>query len=539
MLIKEGKAVVGLNNVAAAETRVEQGASKITKEAKRAEAELDRFAKTTTRINTTPLERYHAQLQRLDQALNRGKISQETYARAVMRANAELHKAREAASSVAGPGPLQMVGAMAAGYLTLSRAVGVVADAFRHARQQSEGALGTLRGLDDERRALAQLAIGEKPGTLTTDLKRADAAAMASGASRATSLRVLHAAKSMGFEQDFEEVMGMHPILDASAGSVIAGKVRQMTGNKHTPRQLANILIEAGKPSEVDAETLAGPMAIALEGGRRIGATAEQTAAMLSAATIFYAGRGEDQSEGKTGAARVAGDRIRAFSHKVATRLPEVAAKQPDLFGAFEAVRGLSDIDRAEFLQENEEIASIYESYLQFREQGLRTLSKVKEAGAAPPESDNIAQGLRIRAADPTSRAAIELNRAEITREAGLEGGLGVSTAERKSLTAIDEAGLVKAGFGVGARGGYEQGKQLAEFLGLDPQAGRLTARMGGAIGLTFDYTPLGQLTRLFTNNANDARLQRELLQQIRDRLSPDTGGVGRAESAGARAPLN
>jgi hypothetical protein len=542
MLIKEGKAVIGLERVAEAEKKVERNAGGITKEAKKAEAELDRFAKQTTRINATPIEKYRTQMERLNTVLDRGSISQGTYTRATARARAELAESTAIQSTYA----TQLV-QIAATYFTLSRGMGQVTAAMRHARQESESGRGSLVGLDDARRKLAQLATDMPAGSLAQMESRADRAAMGSGTGRDTAHEVLFQAHSYGFEKNYEEVTGLNPIIDAKAGSTIYGKVRQMTGGRDSGEAITNMLIEAGKPSEVDAETLAGPMAIALEGGRRIGGGARQTAAMLSALTKYYAGRGEDQGEGKSGAARVAGDRMRAFAHKVATRLPEFAKTSPDWIESFEHVRGMKDVDRADFLKENEEIASVYEAYNEGRSTVLDIETKIgTAAGMTGSQWSNISKGQAIRRQDPKSNAAIQLNRAQIQKDIERENAYGIdqawrevaknkvsSIADRHRLDSGQRYALDKAA--EMAITGQGTPQTIAESAGLG--AGLMTLLQGGALNAAGQplNTNSGQMDLLKKNNELNAAIL-EVLVEIKNLR--ESGGT-QAIQAQALAPLN
>jgi hypothetical protein len=292
----------------------------------------------------------------------------------------------------------------------------------------------------------------------------------------------------------------------------------------------------------VDVETLSGPMAIALEGGRRIGANDAETMTLLSQAAAFYAGRGEDQGEGKTGAARVAADRMRAFSHKVATRLPDFAASKPGLFASFEHVRTMHPADRAEFLQENEEIASIFEVWLEARQQAEKLLPKVVRAGDETRGQDNVSLGLAIRQADPASRAAIEINRAEIAKEIAREKKLGVASAKSATQGARAEESGYAGGLNFLQQSGAAAGADLARNLRANERNTRVAAGFGATLATLFSGSSnageaVGALYAFFRELNSRTDEQTRVLEQIRDGSA--TGGVGRSESAAASAPLN
>lgn len=547
MLIKEGRAIVGLQSVDKAAEKVVLTTTKIGREAKKADGDLEKFVKRIQQLNASPLDKVRGQIAQLETAFAKGKISLLDYTQAKTRLVAEekavqaamsgtnqklqeqakyfaiaeqrnkdydaaLTAAAKKGSAIYAQSVKQRIDAdkkaadaqkqsfgsdaygqltqFAAGYITLARAAQFAGDAFRHAKEENRAALDSMRGLDPTRQGLAQLAIGQAPGTLGKWQSRADAAAIASGAPRSVAYQALHTMETYGQLNKYEEVMGAHPLVNAASGALIATKVREMTGKSHEFRPLLNMLIEAGKHSAVDAETLAGPMAIAMEGGRDIGGSAAQTASVLSVLTTYFAGRGDDAGEGKTGAARIAGDRMKTFAHKVGTRLPDLAKQKPDWIGAFEAVGKMSPGEQQEFFEENQELRAAFTAYWDSRARNREVYKATDSAGAAPLATDNVSQGLAIRAADPKSRATLKNVRSKLKQEVATENNLGISFANADAASAEAQAAAHRTGLNFWQRFGVYMAAGTAANLNMSPETtlaagkwgGNLATVMGGGI---------------------------------------------------------
>lgn len=528
MRMKDGRLAVGLDALAAKEEKVEQGLGKIGRGAKQAEAELDRFAKRTTAINATPLEKYQTQMQRLDQALARGKISQETFARAATRAGDALRRAGEAQKSSLQADALGQIKSFAAGYLTLSSAVRLVGDAFRHARQESQEALSSLRGLDDPRRKLVQMA--ESPEQLTAMLQRADAAAVQTGVDRATAYDVLFQAESFGFSQDYEKILGANEVINAGAAAQLAGKVRTMFGGKITGEQAINMALAAGKPSEVDAESIAGSLAMALEGGRRVGATPDETFAWVSALSAAFK------------SPQVAADRIKAITNR--------AAQHPELRGAggmteiMQRLVAMPEEERAEILKNDQETNAAFEAMLEFHPLREKIEAEVRQARLASGTADApLAQGMRNVLGSDKSAASLAVRRAEILKEISKENQLAVAEADRQVAIDRMKAAGHDAGMGVFQRFGMDKGARAAAAMELGPGAVAGMAGAGAAAGGAINGDAAGGgfgfwrfVARLIEQQYAEQRMQTSLLEEI---AAGGGRGGGQAAQREALAPLN
>jgi hypothetical protein len=237
---KDGKLHTGLDRAAQKEEKMDEGLRKISQSAKQAERELERFAKRTTEINATPAERYAAAVARADQAIKAGKISQETYNREVARQATLLQANQQAMQNVGreqketlGPSFLGQIQAFVGGYLSLQAAVQLVAEAFRHAKEESREALASLRGLDDSRRRLNQIA--GSPEELDAMIARADAASVKYGVDRKVAYDTLFSARNFGIDDRFEELLAANQLVAPDVATNLGGKMQAMFGGKVKP----------------------------------------------------------------------------------------------------------------------------------------------------------------------------------------------------------------------------------------------------------------------------------------------------------------
>lgn len=472
--------------------------------------------------------------------MNSARLATSEYARLSKEQEQAQRRARQEQQQAFSQSALGQITQFAAGYLTLGKAVQIVGDAFRHARQESREALSSLKGLDDARRKLAQLATDMPAGSLEKLTARADAAAGSSGVDRAKAYEILFQAHSFGFEDQYEDVMAMNPIIDASSASQLAGKVREMGGRKLSPRQLINMAMEAGKPTPADAESMAGALAIAAEGGRRVGASPEEMMAAVSRGSIYFAGKGE-AAEGDVGAVRTAANRYAATAHKLAATRPDLASL--GVFGGLEKITSEGQASVADFVKENQEVGAYYSSWLETKGALGADQARIVAARDAKPGSDNVGKGVRLRALDPASQAVIALNRAEIAKEVAKEGQLGIQEANRQKAIAQGEMSSYQANLGIMQRGGINIGTKTAEAFEAGPAtttglqatgalaAGMVNGDMASGGGGFWQF-----VANLIANQYKEQVTQTEVLKQIRDNKG-NSGGVGRSVSSAALAP--
>jgi hypothetical protein len=114
-----------------------KGMSDTEKATAAAAREMDRFAKHTKEVNRTPLEKYADEMLKLNRALKAGKIDQEDFRRASVKAKGEFLGVADAGNKAFGAASLSSLAQYASGVFSIGAAAGVVTNAFREAYEQA------------------------------------------------------------------------------------------------------------------------------------------------------------------------------------------------------------------------------------------------------------------------------------------------------------------------------------------------------------------------------------------------------------------
>ncbi|MCX7429015.1 MAG: hypothetical protein NTW96_25735 [Planctomycetia bacterium] len=122
-------AIRAFQGVLAEERKLDEATRKVAQEnAKSAAAfkKLEDAAKRVWEQTRTPLERYNGEVAKLDRLMKTTGMTQDTYNRRVAQLTTEYHEAASAGKKAFGAEALGSIGSMAAGYLSLSSAIGLV-----------------------------------------------------------------------------------------------------------------------------------------------------------------------------------------------------------------------------------------------------------------------------------------------------------------------------------------------------------------------------------------------------------------------------
>jgi hypothetical protein len=505
---KDGKLHTGMERAVRSEEKMEEGLKKIAKQAAAAEKELERFAKRTTEINSTPAEKYAAAVKRADDALKAGKISQEIYNRELVRQKSLLDATQQAMQNVGrqqqqsmGENFLGQVKALAGGYFTLQTAVNLVADAFRHAKQESQAALASLRSLDDANRRLNQIA--GSPAELDAMMQRADAAAEKFGVDRAVARDTLFQTFNYGNPQDFEQIMAASALVAPQEGARVGGKMAAMFQGQVSPMQALNMTIRAAKSSEMDVEQFASTMAIAGEGGRIAGAGADETMAAVAVLSSAF-------KSGQVGA-----DRVKTFMTK--TGLDSRFAGK-GLLGSLDALQAMNPEERAGFLKSDMEINAAYQALTQFEGQIRTQQAAIAEAGAAAGTSrSEISKGIGRASQSGAMQASLQARRGEIGLAVDREAALAGDEARRGAAVAGVQSAGYRSGLGVFGQFGASMIGGLGSMLQLPDEASGVLALGGAAAGRGVAAGVLGPLAGLMQELTFDsAKFHKEALAELR-----------------------
>lgn len=539
MLLKDAKVQTGLDALVRKEDDVEKGAKQIAKSVKLADEMLTSFANRTKSINSTPLEKYNRQLELLAESYKRGKINQDDYTRGVQRATAELEKQTTVLAEVAeeqqavaeeqqaffGPEAAGQVASLVGGYVTLQGAINLVAEAFRFARQESEEALGSLRGLDDSRRRLNQIATS--PEDLQAKMGRADAAAAKFGVDRGTAYQALFDAYNYQIPGEYENIMAGRHVFDPAAATKVGGKLPSLfPGLK--PMEAVNMTLAAAAASEADFEDFASVVPIAGEGGRIAGASPEET----------LAGVGVLGSSFKSSA--VAADRLKNIMTKIGLN-PELQGK--GLLGGLDALQAMSPEARGGILGDDQESNAAYLA-LVANEQKIRDQAgELAKARGGGPLRDALARA----EATPQLVASGLVARGEVNAELEKERQLGIDEAARQAVATGQAAAANQQNLPFWQRATAAAGRGVAISLGLDAEgvaAAGAAGQLAGERPALFTSGPMALGSPAFMKALYDEWQQRakgqnefeersiEILREVRDALKRSQPRIAQNEAA-------
>jgi hypothetical protein len=284
-----------------------------------------------------------------------GRISSMQYAESLRSLDAEYDKIVADQNKVVasnndafGENATAKIAQMATGWVSVQSAVRFATEAVRQYNEERDKGKSETESLKDARRRLFQVS-DDDFGQLE---QRADNAAQMFGVDRALARNVLFAARSEGFEDDYEKIIAMTPVIDPQASGTVAGQVRKLftSENLDAGEAVAGVL-RGAKSSRLDFEGLTRALPQVGEGGRAQGAGFDESIAAVSVlASVF-----------KTG--ETTGDRLKAFLSKLSLN---EETKGLGLIGGYDALQNMSQEDRKKFLGESQELNAVYSALNEF-----------------------------------------------------------------------------------------------------------------------------------------------------------------------------
>jgi hypothetical protein len=261
-----------------------------------------------------------------------------------MKSNAAARKGAVGTTSVA------QVMKFAAAWLSVGSAVstatGFIRSVISQVNQIREAAGDKLIGLEESTRRLRQVARG--PQDLDSLIKRADDAASLTGVDRATSRQLLFAARSEGFESEFESVLGMNALLDPVQGAKAAGQIRNLFGREGVGVESSiNALLEGSQASRFSFEDLARALPQAAEGAQQQRASFAETTSTLAVVDDAFA------------SAETAAARIKALSTKLALD-QQFGLSGVGIVEGVKRIASLPEEDRRTFLGDSQEVNAAF-----------------------------------------------------------------------------------------------------------------------------------------------------------------------------------
>ncbi len=415
---------------------------------------------------------------------------------------------RGATKSIKGIGAAAFAGA--AGFVSMSRAIGAVNSALQRQAQIRKGAAGRI---EEQERTLKQLVqVSNTQEDLNNHLANtARIRAAGPGITQGQAQALQFQGVSLGFTPDeIVQIAGfkkfasdLGPVIEGIAGLGAAFGKQALGG---TPRTRVNALLAAAQLSKVDIETISGEALTAAQPVKGLGGTAAETLAAVSVATVGLK------------SAEVAATAV--------ARLADVLKGQRQFKGkglaeSLEILAGLSERRRADVIGKNIRAERGAGVLLQNLDAFRSTLAEINRAVAAPPGTGRAAVAMRLAETTAPLADLIGAQRAREERKAGEEKRFGPAQLDRNAifdiLSDVTEPGAI-----VQATQDFD--KFLANLFGQDPltvaqaQRGlrlfrpedqeaqeeftRRVRELGVELGLvTTKLRPLGEAAGAFTPN--------------------------------------
>jgi len=326
-------------------------------------------------------------------------------------------------------GVAKFAGAWLAVGAAVTKATGFISGVIQQVNQLREASGDNLIGLEGSTQRLRQVATSSED--LDSLVSRADNASADSGVNRATSRELLFSARSEGFEDEFERVLALKPVLDPVASAKVAGGIRNLfSDEKLGVEGTLNAVLSASQKSKFSFEDVSQALPAASEGGAMQGATLAETSATLAVI--------DDGFE----SASTAAARIKALTTKLALD-KEFGLAGKGLIGGVEGLQNLPEKDRRKFLGESQEVNAAFIAITKRFEEIKTTTKEVESAIASAGTEQSTVMKQAAAALDENTRAgrqAIAVRRslqAEIKKEISTEGRAAVTALDQKST--LDE----------------------------------------------------------------------------------------------------
>ncbi len=259
---------------------------------KDASQEASRLSATATRAlreAMTPAERYENKLDDLRKAMEKGKLSEEQYAKAVAHTTKKYEESQQ--SGVKLSGVLTSIAAAAGGMLTLGGAIGFVTQALEKAKQEAIDAKESLMGGFVTSGALAQVATS--PEDLKALQAQSDAFRSQGGAtSRAMANDIVFALRSTGLSDEasmFQRV-GRTGLVGAESMTEMVNAIDSLrdamsVAEVGTAEAALSKALVASSVSQVPAQTILRATSKAGEAARSSGVSDEQLMSAIALTT--------------------------------------------------------------------------------------------------------------------------------------------------------------------------------------------------------------------------------------------------------------
>ena len=296
------RAIAQFTAPARAKQQADEDKATAKAEADKAKAERDKQAaeqraagirKSLWAESATALERYNERMRELKKHLADGVIGEEQFRRSAKHAGDELERQNSAGQSFFGQSTLAKMGAMAAGYLSISKAIDLVNQSLAHQRQVAKEAHDfAVSVADPQAEALLNLsAKSDEAQAAAIKNVQQMAAELKPGGGEATAWKVFSAALSGsgGNEKIATEAaktaMRIAPTNEATMTQMAAvlPDVGQFTGAKTGSEQLGYMIAIGNQAVSTSQQQVSSYLVPAAKQLTAYGATPEEAAAFVTA----------------------------------------------------------------------------------------------------------------------------------------------------------------------------------------------------------------------------------------------------------------
>lgn len=476
--LQDQKLIAGLLRAAGKQKEWTSEIDKTKAQAAKAEKELDRMAANVKKITATPLEKYNAELTKLDTLQKRNKITTEEHRRAVTMHRAELERATATTSklgSTARASLSDMAGAL--GLVTTATGaaaagVNLLKTAWDRAEQQGQRATDKMKSLFDLRGQTMQVAGAGEGEKL---IQRANRAAASGTADQRESLSVLNTAIGGGFLDEYERIIAADQWgADAESSSKMISKTLGIFKDSEptlTGEQVMNMAAAAAREGNLDYTDVARSVSEASAGSPIFGANSTETFGLLSVMAE------------KFGSAETASARTTEFMTKLGLS-DRFRGREITPMDAIRELQGLSFEERKEILKEDMSTNTFYSHAVASGARIPERTAKIEEARRlSGTDQSQLALMERETRAVPLQMATLEMMRAENANGVAEEEVLGPTHARRKAALAELDARNLREGQNWLRRGNSAASGWLAGQFGASP-AGIKNAGAEGSYGM-------------------------------------------------------
>lgn len=500
------------SELAQGRSEMESAIAQEQRDVERLDAEWERYAASVREAIQTPIQSYHAKLEKLSEAHVRGKLTLEQYHTAAKKAFDDY---KRGATSAEQSQEKLSVGAVTGGTLlahAYMKAGQVMSDVFRRAAEELDQLKEKSRDAGDQYGELAQLQAN------TPELVAQVNQLVASGSvkSFAEGKAAVFAAESAGAQSSMPSLAELAKF----------GVIQQMPEVIRSAEALRFTLGEqAGTPEEIlaksfasarSATTTAERVTIAASksgtSGRELGISANES---LAAAGILASAKGN---------ADTAGERLAALFRGLKTQEGMQGKSLPQMLQDVQRMN-MSFADRQKFLggSEADEAFSVLQAKLP---QLAKTIEAVADARGA--------ETLRVIAKDAaaTPETALTANARAAQAQADLAGrqlgnvGLAVEASFNEKVTAIRDAARMEE---------FVRGRRAARGEDVAPAGSSLArAELEVAMVRTFEWLSKW-IPGMQQHLAETAEASRETTRLMREAARANLGAAGALERAAGR----